>query len=209
MRVLIAVVAALLLVAGCSDPEPAAPTQEQRAEAEAAVEKLGPDAWGLGEPIATASQDICQEGQQNSKVKEVDSACTAGRSWILPAAGGRADVASAIDAMRTRLQGLGCEPVGSDALDKARRYWADGVQDEPGMLPGARFSCDDARVQVSSVSPGEPRVTPISLVGDLTGADVGEPDTEAFPADVEQRVEESGQALLWQITVAQTYAVQR
>ena len=206
MRVLSAVLA-LLLLAGCSDPEPTPPTQEQRAEAEAAVEKLGPAAWDLGEPLATAAQDICQEGQQNSKVKEVDSACTAGRSWILPAADGRADVAGAIDAMRTRLQGLGCEPVGSDALDKARRYWADGVQDEPGMLPGSRFSCDDARVEVSSVSPAEPRVTPISLVGDLTGGDVAEPDTEAFPADVEQRVEDSGQALLWQITVTQQYAV--
>lgn len=209
MRVLIAVVAALLLVAGCSDPVATAPTQEERAEAEAAIEELGPAAWDLGDPVASASQDVCQEGQQNSKVKEVDSACTVGRSWILPAAEGRADVAGAIDAMRTRLQGLDCEPVGSDALDKARRYWADGVQDEPGMLPGSHFSCDGARVEVSSVSPGEPSVTPISLVGDLTGGDVGEPETEAFPSDVEQRVEDSGQVLLWQITVTQTYAVRR
>lgn len=200
------VVLLALTLAACGGA-PAAPTEQERRVAETAVQELGPAAWDLGEPIAAASQDICQEGQQNYKVKEVDSACTVGRSWILPAAKGRADVAGAIDAMRSRLQGLDCEPVGSDALDKARRYWADGVQDEPGMLPGSRFTCGDARVEVSSVSTGEPRVTPISLVGDLTGGDVGEPDTEAFPADVEQRVEHSGQALLWQITVTQQYAV--
>lgn len=196
-------------LAGCADARPAEPTAAEREAAAGRVEALGPEVWDLGEPLASAGQDVCQEGQQNWKVEEVDSACTVGRSWILPAARSRADVAGAIDAMRARLAGLDCEPVGSDALDRARRYWADGVQDEPGKLPGARFTCGDARVEVSSVSPAEPRVTPISLVGDLTGGDVGEPRTEEFPADVEQSVQGSGRALLWQITVTQQYAVRR
>lgn len=206
VRVLTAVVAALLLV-GCSGGGPAAPTDAQRSEAVASVAELGPDALGLGEPLATASQDVCQEGQQNSKVTEVESACTVGRSWILPAAEGRADVAGAIDALRDRLADRGCESVRKGGLDLAARYWSDGVQEEPGMLPGSTFACGSTEVEVSSVSPAEPRVSPISLVGDLTGGDVGEPDTEAFPSDVEQRVEDSGQVLLWQITVTQQYAV--
>lgn len=208
MRVLTAATA-LLLLAGCSDAAPTPPTQEQRAEAGAAVERLGPDAWDLGEPLAAAMQDVCQEGQQSSKVDEVDSACTLGRSWILPAAASRADVAGAIDAMTDRLADLGCESTLKDGLATASRYWRDGVQAEPGRLPGSTFTCGTSEVDVGTLSPVEPRPTSVASVGDLTGGSVGEPDVDDFGTDVEQRVEDSGQALLWQITVTQTYAVQR
>lgn len=206
VRVLTAVVAALLLT-GCSGGGPTPPTDAQRSEAVASVAELGPDAFGLGEPIAEAGQDICQEGQQNVKVKEVDSACTVGRSWILPAAEGRAQVDGAIESMQERLDGLGCEPLVSRSLDLALRYWREGVQSDPGALPGRRFSCGDAEVDVATLSPTDARLTPITLVGDLTGDDVGEPETDPFPADVETLVRRSGQALLWQITVTQQYAV--
>ncbi|WP_311208975.1 MULTISPECIES: hypothetical protein [unclassified Aeromicrobium] len=208
MRVLSAVLA-LLLLAGCSDPEPTPPTQEQRADAEAKVEELAPDAWGLGAPIAEARQDICQEGQQSSKVSEVDSACTLGRSWIVPAAASRSDVAGAIDDLSDRLADAGCESAMRGGLDVAARYWREGVQSEPGSLPGSSFRCGSRGVDVSTVSPEQPGPRSIVSVGDLTGGTVGEKDTDDFGADVRREVEASGQALLWQITVTQTYAVRR
>lgn len=200
------VVLLVLLLVGCGGA-PAAPSEDERRAAEAAVQELGPDAWDVGEPVSAARRDVCQEGQQNAKVREVDAACTLGRSWVLPAARDRAQVAGAIEEMQARLADLGCESVGSSALDKALRYWTEGVQDEPGSLPGDRFRCGGTEVDVSTLSPAEDRVTPIALVGDLTGGDVGEPRTDEFPADVGARVRSSGQAMLWQVTVTRQYAV--
>lgn len=208
MRLLTAVLA-LLLITGCSDPEPTPPSDAQRARAEAKVEELAPDVWGLGAPIAEARQDICQEGQQSSKVTEVDSACTLGRSWIVPAAASRSDVAGAIDDLGDRLADAGCESSKRGGLDVAARYWREGVQSEPGLLPGSSFRCGSRGVDVSTVSPEQSRPRSIVSVGDLTGGTLGEKDTDDFGADVRREVEASGQALLWQITVTQTYAVRR
>jgi hypothetical protein len=202
------VVLLALLAAACGGA-PAGPTEAERREADAAVQQLGPDAWDLGEPVAAARQDVCQEGQRNTKVHEVASACTVGRSWVLPAAAGREGVAEAIERMEGRLDALACEPVGDQSLEVALRYWREGVQREPGMLPAGRFTCGDTRVEVATLSPREDRVTPITLVGDLTGGDVGEPETDPFPTDVEERVADSGQAMLWQVTVTRRYAVRR
>ncbi len=202
------VVLLALLAAACGGA-PAGPTAAERRDAGAAVQRLGPDAWDLGDPLAEAGQDVCQRGQQNWKVDEVDAACTLGRSWVLPAAERRGDVTGAIEDMRARLARLGCESVGSSSLDKALQYWTEGVQAEPGSLPGDRFTCDGTEVDVATLSPAADDVTPITLVGDLTGGDVGEPEVDPFPSDLEARIRASDQAMLWQITVTREYAVRR
>ena len=48
---------------------------------------------------------------------------------------------------------------------------------------------------------------PVSVIGDLTGGDVGAPTLQEFPDDVEATVRRSGAVLLWQVTASVEYAV--
>lgn len=208
MRPWLPLLAVLLLAAGCTSA-PEAPTEAQRDDAVAAVEEYGPDAWGLGDALAAASADVCQEGQENYKVDEVGFACTVGRSWVLPAARTDADVTAAIDAMSAAVDELGCEPVGSkDWLAEARRYWVEKVQAEPGRLPSGRFTCDDVTVEIGTLSAAVPDLTRIEGVATLTGGDVGTPDVEDYPADAEQQVRDTGAAMLWEVVASTRYATQ-
>lgn len=200
--------AVALLLAACGSG-PTQPTDAQREDAAAAVERYGPEAWGLGDALLTASADVCQEGQRNWKVDETGFACTSGASWVLPAADTDADVTAAIDAMIDAVDALGCETVGSkDWLAEARRYWVDGVQAEPGMLPRGRFTCDDVTVEIGTLSAAVPDLTRIENVATLTGGDVGTPDVADYPADAEQQVRDTGAAMLWEVVASTRYATQ-
>lgn len=199
---------ALLLTAACTSA-PQGPTGAQRQDAAAAVERYGPDAWGVGDALLTASADLCQEGQQNWKVDEIGFACTAGRSWVLPAAETDADVTAAIDAMIDAVDRAGCETVGSkDWLGEARRYWVEKVQAEPGRLPRGRFTCGDVTVEIGTLSAAVPDLTRIENVATLTGGDVGTPDVQDYPADAEQTVRDTGAAMLWEVVASTRYATQ-
>lgn len=199
----------LLVVAGCGASAPERPSDAdlapERSAAEKAVSAFGPSAWDLGDPLAEASRDVCQDGQRNSKVHEVAFGCTVGRSWLLPAAGDRDDVEVALETMLDRLADLGCEPVGEGGLDVALRYWTEGTTGDAGALPTGRYTCDGTDVQLQPVSATNLRLDPVSVIGDLTGGDVGTPQEQPFAADVEQQVEATGDALLWQVTASRTY----
>lgn len=195
--------------AGCgfSPPDPeSAQIREEREAAAQATEALGPAAWGLGEPLGAAVKDVCQQGQRNWKVKEIRFACTFGRSWVTPGVDRPAEVAAALDDLVARVEDAGCTGTHNGSLDQAIRYWEDGTQREPGSLPGGRYDCDGVELELTPVSPADGYVTPIAVVGRLTGADVATPTLEEFPDDLERTVAASDQAMLWQVTATTTYA---
>lgn len=203
-------VVALVLLASCGRPDLPDPRSlgAERSAARSQAQELGPTAWRRGDALAEAANDLCQSGQQNYKVDEIDFACTLGESWLLTGVSTRDEVAGDLRAMSEQVARLGCEPATQgSSLGDAQRYWTD-AQDEPGALPGGRFRCaDDVLLQVRPLSAAEPYVVPVSVIGDLTGGDVGAPTLQEFPDDVEATVRRSGAVLLWQVTASVDYAV--
>lgn len=204
----LAVVALACTLSACGQtPDPHG--AEVEAARDAAAEKvaaLGPEVWGLGEPLAGAARDVCQKGQRNWKVKEARFACTLGRSWVLPGAAADDEVRAQLRDLQARAEQAGC--AGFDDLRHAQEYWRAGQQDDPGRLPGGRYTCGAVDLELTPASPTESYLAPISLIGSLTGEDVAVLQNEEFPADLDARVRAFGGVLVWQVTASSRYVEQ-
>ncbi|GAA3607516.1 hypothetical protein GCM10022199_09110 [Marihabitans asiaticum] len=202
--------AALLTLTACgmSGAERPGEDSADRRAATTSVERFGPQAWGLGEPIARARKDVCQEGQRNWKVTEARYACTVGYSWVLDGASGPDEVSAVLSTLHQTARDLGCKARPKSDLTRAQRYWREEIQTEPASLPSGRYECEGVTLELSPLGPEDPYVEPISLVGSLTGGDVATRVLDEFPDDLERRVESSAQVMLVQVSATATYDVQ-